>query len=70
MARGKDELLQIELGDSSSLDIIKLDETTILIVIAERGSVQRRTVATIDLEDAIRMAKFLVGIKESSDEQD
>lgn len=63
MARSKEELLQIELGDDSSLDVIKLEDMTVMFVISERRSVQKRTVAIVDGQDAVRIAKFLVGIK-------
>lgn len=55
--------MQIELGDDSSLDVIKLEDMTVMFVISERRSVQKRTVAIVDGQDAVRIAKFLVGIK-------
>ena len=68
MARGNDEMLQVALSDSESLDIIRLEDMTVLIVISERRGVQRRTVAKINASDAIKVAKFLVGITGGKDE--
>lgn len=70
MARNNDEMIQIPLSDSESLDIIRLDDLTVLIVISERRGVQRRTVAKIDGAAAIKVAKFLVGIKGGKDESE
>lgn len=67
MARDKDQLLQIELGDRETFDVIKLDDLTVMFVISERGPVQKRFVAVVGADDAIRIAKFLVGIKGDSD---
>lgn len=67
MPRSEDEMLQIPLSDSESLDIIRLDDLTVLVVISERRGVQRRTVAKIDGTSAIKIAKFLVGIKGGKD---
>jgi hypothetical protein len=67
MPRSEDEMLQIPLSDSESLDIIRLDDMTVLIVISERRGVQRRTVAKVDASSAIKIAKFLVGIKGGKD---
>lgn len=67
MPRSEDEMLQIPLSDSESLDIIRLDDLTVLIVISERRGVQRRTVAKVDGASAIKIAKFLVGIKGGKD---
>jgi len=67
MPRGNDEMLQIPLSDSESLDIIRLEDMTVLIVISERRGVQHRTVAKIDGNAAIKIAKFLVGIKGGKD---
>ena len=68
MSRSKDQLIQIELGDDASLDVIKLEDFTVMFVISERRSIQKRTVAIVGGQDAVRIAKFLVGIKESGDE--
>ena len=68
MARSKDECLLVELGPDSSLDVIRLEDMTVMFVIAERGSVQRRTVAMVNGDDAVRIAKFLVGIRGADDE--
>jgi len=68
MARDKEQLFQVSLGENASLDVIKLEDMSVLFVISERGSIQRRTVATLDANEAIRMAKFIVGIKEIGDE--
>lgn len=67
MPRNNDEMLQIPLSDSESLDIIRLEDMTVLIVISERRGVQHRTVAKIDGANAIKIAKFLVGIKGGKD---
>jgi predicted DNA-binding protein (UPF0251 family) len=67
MARNNDEMIQIPLSDSESLDIIRLEDLTVLIVISERRGVQRRTVAKIDGAAAIKVAKFLVGINGGKD---
>jgi hypothetical protein len=69
MPRSEDEMLQIPLSDSESLDIIRLNDAdmTVLVVISERRGVQRRTVAKIDGASAIKIAKFLVGIKGGKD---
>lgn len=67
MARNNDEMIQIPLSESESLDIIRLDDLTVLIVISERRGVQRRTVAKINGTDAIKVAKFLVGITGGKD---
>lgn len=61
-------MLQIPLSDSESLDVIRLEDTTVLIVISERRGVQHRTVARITIDDAIKVAKFIVGIKEVKNE--
>jgi hypothetical protein len=66
MPRNNDEMLQIPLSDNESLDIIRLEDMTVLVVISERRGVQRRTVAKIDAQDAIKVAKFIVGIKGGS----
>ena len=70
MSRSDDELLQIALdgSDSESLDVIKLTDGAVLLVISERGPVQRRTVVKISQVDAIRLAKFIVGISDGPDE--
>ena len=68
MPRNNDEMLQIPLSDNESLDIIRLEDMTVLVVISERRGVQRRTVAKIDAQDAIKVAKFIVGIKGGKDE--
>ena len=60
--RGSDELLQIDLGEGASLDVIKLDDC-ILFVISERGGVQKRYVAKVSKRDGIEIAKFIVGIQ-------
>jgi len=65
--RDSDELLQISVGGNESLDIIKLEDSSVLVVISERGSIQRRTVVKVESVDAIRMAKFLVGISGEDD---
>jgi len=62
MGRNKDQVIQVEIGDDASLDVIRLEDNSVLFVISERGSVQRRTVATVGSRDAIRIAKFIVGI--------
>lgn len=63
MPRDAEEMLQIPLGESESLDIIRLEDMTVLVVISERRGVQRRTVAKLGMTDAIKVAKFLVGIE-------
>jgi hypothetical protein len=68
MSRDKEQLFQVSLGEDASLDVIKLEDMSVLFVISERGSVQRRTVATLGAHEAIKMAKFIVGIKEIGDE--
>jgi len=68
MSRSNDEMLQIPLSDNESLDIIRLEDMTVLVVISERRGVQRRTVAKIGAQDAIKVAKFIVGIKGGKDE--
>ena len=60
MPRSKDEMLQIPLSDSESLDIIRLEDMTFLFVISERRGVQRRTVAKVDSQNVVKIAKFLV----------
>jgi len=70
MGRDKDKVIQIELGNDESLDVIKLEDMSVLFVISERGPVQRRTVAMVSGQDAIRIAKFIVGIGEIKDEQE
>lgn len=67
MSRGSDELLQIEVGGDESLDVIKLDDGSHLLVVSERGPVQRRTVVKITQADSVRVAKFIVGIKDDVD---
>jgi hypothetical protein len=62
MPRNNDEMLQIPLSDTESLDVIRLEDMTVLIVISERRGIQHRTVAKIDGAAAIKIAKFLVGI--------
>lgn len=63
MPRSPDEMIQIPLSDTESLDIIRLEDMTILFVISERGGVQRRTVAKVDSSYIVKIAKFLVGIQ-------
>lgn len=67
MARNKDQVVQVEIGDDASLDVIRIDDGNVLFVISERGSIQRRTVAAVGGADAIRIAKFIVGISDISD---
>jgi hypothetical protein len=67
MARNNDEMLQIPLSDFESLDIIRLEDMSVLIVLSERRGIQRRSVAKIDGTSAIKIAKFLVGIKGGKD---
>jgi len=67
MPRNEDEMLQIPLSDTESLDIVRVDASTVLIVMSERRGIQRRTVARVDAEGAIKIAKFLVGIKGGKD---
>lgn len=62
MPRSNDEMLQIPLSDNESLDIIRLEDMTFLFVISERRGVQRRTVAKVDAQNVVKIAKFLVGI--------
>jgi len=66
--RNADEMLQIPLSDKESLDIIRLADTTVLVVFSERHGIQRRTVAKLSVQDAIKVAKFIVGIGEAKDE--
>lgn len=66
MARSSDEMLQIPLSDTESLDVIRLEDMTVLIVFSERRGIQHRTVAKIDPQSAIKIAKFIVGIKGGS----
>lgn len=66
--RDDDELLQISVGGQESLDIIKLEDKSVLIVISERGNIQRRTVVKMTAKDAVNVAKFLVGISDEGDE--
>ena len=68
MPRDKDEMLQIPLSDTESLDVIRLEDMTVLIVFSERRGIQHRTVAKIDPQSAIKIAKFIVGIKGGKDE--
>jgi hypothetical protein len=68
MSRNNDEMLQIPLSDNESLDIIRLEDMTVLVVISERRGVQRRTVAKIDAQSAIKVAKFMVGIRGGKDD--
>lgn len=68
MARNKDQVIQVELGEDASLDVIRLEDFTVLFVISERATVQRRTVATVNGQDAVRIAKFLVGVGSQDDE--
>lgn len=67
MPRSSDEMLQIPLSDSESLDIIRLEDMTFLFVISERRGVQRRTVAKVDAQNVVKIAKFLVGIDGGKD---
>ena len=67
MPRSKDEMIQIPLSDSESLDIIRLEDMTYLFVISERRGVQRRTVAKVDAQNVVKIAKFLVGIDGGKD---
>lgn len=67
MPRSEDEMLQIPLSDTESLDIVRVDPSTVLIVMSERRGIQRRTVARVDAADAIKIAKFLVGINGGKD---
>lgn len=67
MGRSSDEMLQIPLSDSESLDIIRLEDMTILFVISERRGVQRRTVAKVESTDVVKIAKFLVGLTGGKD---
>ena len=67
MARNKDQVVQVNIGDDASLDVIRLEDNNVLFVISERGSIQRRTVAAVGSKDAIRIAKFIVGISDISD---
>ena len=69
MARSKDQVIQVDIGDDASLDVIRLENRSVLFVISERGSVQRRTVATVDGSDAIKIAKFIVGITGLPDDE-
>ena len=62
MARNKDQVIQVEIGDDASLDVIRLEDNSVLFVVSERRSIQRRTVATVSGRDAARIAKFIVGI--------
>jgi hypothetical protein len=68
--RSKDQLYQVDLGDKASLDVIKLDDGTVLFVISERGPVQTRTVASVDAREAIEIAKHIVGIDSNSEDDD
>lgn len=70
MPRSKDEMIQIPLSDSESLDIIRLEDMTFLFVISERRGVQRRTVAKVDAQNVVKIAKFLVGIQGGKDESE
>jgi len=67
MPRNSDEMLQIPLSENESLDIIRLEDMTILFVISERRGVQRRTVAKVNVSDVVKIAKFLVGIPGGKD---
>jgi hypothetical protein len=68
--RNKDQLYQVELGEKASLDVIKLDDGTVLFVISERGPVQYRTVASVDAREAIEIAKHIVGIDTDDGDDD
>lgn len=60
--RSSDELLQIAVGPVASLDVLKLDDGGALVVLSERGNIQRRTVVQLEQVDVIKMAKFLAGL--------
>jgi hypothetical protein len=68
MSRNSDEMIQIPLSDTESLDIVRLEDLTFLVVFSERSGIQHRTVAKIDIGSAIKMSKFMLGIKGESDE--
>ncbi len=68
--RDKDQLYQVDLGDKASLDVIRLDDGTVLFVLSERGPIQYRTVASVDAREAIEIAKHIVGINGNSSEED
>ena len=72
MTRGSDELLQIAVdgSDTASLDIIKLDDGSVLFVVSERGPVQRRTVVKITRSESIQVAKFIVGMSDAQENDD
>lgn len=63
-AKADDELLQIGLGDSESLDVIRLESGHVLFVVSERGAVQRRTVARVSQRDAVRIARLIIGMEQ------
>jgi len=62
MGRSSEELLQIPIGDDSSLDIIKMEDMSVLFVVSERGDIQRRTVVKVEKNDALEIVKFIMDI--------
>lgn len=68
MSRNSDEMIQIPLSDTESLDIVRLEDLTFLVVFSERSGIQHRTVAKIDINSAIKISKFMLGIKGENDE--
>ncbi len=55
-----ENVLQVRLGALASLDIVRVpEEQYFLIVFAERGVIQRRTLAQLPYEEAAMIAQFL-----------
>ena len=62
--RGSKDLLQIAIGPTESLDLIKVDGGGLIFTITERTVVSRRTVVRLTRLDVKDMVDFLGGSDE------
>lgn len=61
MPPAKKDVLQVRLGPLASLDVVRQrDDKIFLVVFAERGQVQRRTIVKIHFDQAVALGKFLL----------
>lgn len=63
------KVLKIRLGALISLDLVRLEEEQVcLVVFAESGIVQRRTQIRLPFDVAMKVARFLAGVVSADDE--
>ena len=61
MADNKPKVLSLRIGAQVSLDLVWQNDIC-LVVLAERGALNRRTIARLEVEQAMAAARFLARV--------